>query len=345
MPNTKTTTTTRSSVTQQQQQNTQVTNAQQQDNTSPNNNRSTSSTDIPRPAANVEIIGSNAETPNVEPAAPDAQSTSESIIEESTASTTCDVRKRRYTRITSAKLNFSKKQPRLSHAGQRRIRNIQTTRQDIGEVIAETLSNSDTENGANQDGQASSSSKNTKDIPVDNFVQNSTVCSDGIEVAGKSSPLTVSHVRKRRKTNNDNKMKQEGQRSKTTTSWKMDEKEIVSDTSRGNKLNENESLEYKSSSSEISEARPQNQKSAWENFCFSENWDSFKLPRIRRLGRYLQESMPSVSQKIRHCVSDLELSSVEEKRLKEAGSPKRSVSASDIASLDGNSMIMNEIYQ
>ena len=345
MPNTKTTTTTRSSVTQQQQQNTQVTNAQQQNNTSPNNNRSSSSTDIPRPAANVEIIGSNAETPNVEPAAPDAQSTSESITEESTASTTCDVRKRRYTRITSVKLNFSKKQPRLSHAGQRRIRNIQTTRQDIGEVIAETLSNSDTENGANQDGQASSSSKNTKDIHVDNFVQNSTVCSDGIEVAGKSSPLTVSHVRKRRKTNNDNKMKQEGQRSKTTTSWKMDEKEIVSDTSRGNKLNENESLEYKSSSSEIPEARPQNQKSAWENFCFSENWDSFKLPRIRRLGRYLQESMPSVSQKIRHCVSDLELSSVEEKRLKEAGSPKRSVSASDITSLDGNSMIMNEIYQ
>lgn len=86
-------------------------------------------------------------------------------------------------------------------------------------------------------------------------------------------------------------------------------------------------------------------KTLWKNFCFAKNWDSFKLLRIPRLGIYLQETIPSVSQNIRQCVSDLELSAVEEKRLSEAGSPKRSVSENDVSSLRGNSTVFTEVSQ
>ena len=351
MPNTKTTT---SSVTQQQQ-NTQVTNPQRQNTTSPNNDGSTATPVTTSPPANVEMVGSNTEaltvgtstveTSTVETVNPsNVQSTSEPIVDEATTSTSCEVRKRRYTRIASVKLKFHKRQPRSSHVGPRRIRNIQTTRQDIGEVVSESLSNSDTENGVNQDGETSSNAKNSTSIPHDEFMRDASTSSDGIKVVGKCSPATVSHVRKRRKTDSGNKMKKEGKCSKTTT-WRIGGKEIVADKFERNKLEENESKKNRTSSSERAESQRRIQKSVWENFCFSENWDSFKLPRIRRLGVYLQESMPAVSRKIRHCVSDLELSSVEEKRLKGGGSPKRSVSASDITSLDSNTMLMNEIYQ
>lgn len=343
MPNTKTTT---SSGTQQQQ-NTQVTSSQQQNTTSPNNTGTTSTSVSTRPPANVEVVGSNAETSTVETSTVatvepnNVPSTSEPIIEETTASTSCQVKKRRYTRIASVRLKFHKKQPRLSD--QRRLKNIQTVRQDIGKVVPESLSNSDLENGVNQDGEASNNAKDSTDIPVDEFMKNASVSSDGIEVVGRCSAATVSHVRKRRKTDNGNKMKKEGKYNKTTM-LRMGRKEIEAEKFERNNLEENENIENRNSS-ERTESECQNRKSVWENFCFSENWESFKLPRIRRLGMYLQESMPSVSQKIRHCVSDLELSSVEEKRLKGGGSPKRSVSASDITSLDGNTMIMNEIYQ
>ena len=358
MPNTNTTT---NSATQQQH----VTNVQQQSTTSQLSYGSTSTAVTTTPAADVETVSSNVETvgSNVETVSSNVETVSSNVetvnpavlrasepTQENQPSTTCEVRKRRYTRIASVKLKFRKKQPRISHAGQRRIRNFKVTRQDIDDVVHESLNNDDAmKSGVNQDTKTSSNVNDINDDStyalVRDSAKNTSVSLDGIQMANGCSPARASHVRKRRKIVDGNKTKKEGQCSKSTT-WRITSKELVHDYSGKNKLKENASESMENTSSGRTESRSQNHmKSLWENFCFVKSWESFKLPRIRRLGMYLQETMPSVSQNIRHCVSDLELSSIEEKRLSEGGNLRRSVSASDISLLDGNSTVMSEICQ
>ena len=351
MPNPNATT---SSGTQRQQLR-RARDVQQPNTASQGSNGRVASSVIARPAANFEAVSSNVEAVSsnaepVDPNVPNVPRTTEPT-EENTASTSSEVRKRCYTRIASVKLKFHKKQPRLSHAGQRRIKNVKVTRQDIGHVVQESLNDGDTlENVANQGAETSSNANDLTDLTA-NLVQDSandpSVSLDGIRLVNRCSPVRVGHVRKRRRTDNSNKTKKEPQRVKSTT-WRIRSKEMMADGSGRTKLrgNASESMENKPGPSHTAESPAQNDvKSLWENFCIAKNWESLKLPRIRRLGMYLQESMPSVSHNIRHCVSDLELSSVEEKRLSECESPKRSVSASDISSLDSSSAVISEIYQ
>ncbi|CAB4013566.1 seipin-like isoform X2 [Paramuricea clavata] len=365
MPNTNTTT---NSATQQQH----VTNVQQQSTTSQLSNGRTSTAVTTTPAADVETVSSSVETvsssvetvsssvetvsSNVETVSSNVETVNPAVLraseptQENQPSTSCEVRKRRYTRIASVKLKFRKKQPRISHVGQRRIRNIKVTRQDIDDVVHESLNNDDAmESGVNQETKTSSNVNDVNDDSTFALVRDSakitSVSLDGIQMANGCSPARASHVRKRRKTGGGDKTKKEGQCSKSTT-WRITSNELVNDNSEKNKLKENASESMENKSSGRIESRSQNHmKSLWENFCFAKSWESFKLPRIRRLGMYLQETMPSVSQNIRHCVSDLELSSIEERRLSEGGSLRRSVSASDISLLDGNSTVMSEICQ
>lgn len=71
-------------------------------------------------------------------------------------------------------------------------------------------------------------------------------------------------------------------------------------------------------------------KSAWDGFSFAKNWQTFKLPRIRRLGINLQENVLSFTRRVRHCTSDLELSSAQETRLVQSNCTRRSASTSDL---------------
>lgn len=73
--------------------------------------------------------------------------------------------------------------------------------------------------------------------------------------------------------------------------------------------------------------------SVWDSFCFARKWETFKLRRIRRLGKYLQENMPSFTKGVGHCMSDLELSSCEKNRLIQANCTRRSASASDLTAI------------
>lgn len=92
-----------------------------------------------------------------------------------------------------------------------------------------------------------------------------------------------------------------------------------------------EKVETNLSSSKSDTEYPAEIQPTWDSFCFSTKWETFKLPRIRRLGKYLKETMPSFSKRVRHCISDLELSSVEEDRLVQTiNCTRRSASASDL---------------
>ena len=358
-PNTTTSSATQQQLQQQQQQQQQhqqhhqqrVRNMQQPNTASPTSNGHVSLAVLTRPVANFETVGSNLEAVGLNAETVDLNvPRATGPTQENTASTSCEVRKRRYTRIASVKLKFHKKQPRISHVGQRRIRNVKVTRQDTGNAVQESLCNHDiVENELNQDAETSTNANDfngSTERLVKDCAKDASVSFNRIQMLKKFSPTRVGHVRKRRKTNNGNKTREDGKHV-TSTTWRISSKETIANSER-NKLskNTNKSMENKPGPSHTTDSPAQSHiKSLWENFCVAKNWERFKLPRIRRLGMYLQETMPSVSQNIRHCVSDLELSSIEEKRLIECGSPKRSVSVSDISSLDSNSTVMSEIYQ
>ncbi len=134
MPNTNRTT---NGVTQQQH----VTNVQRQNSASQLSNGGTSTAAITTPVDNVETVSSNVEAvgSNVEAVSSNAEaviSNAEAVgshvemvnpnvrrpseqVQENIASTSCEVKKRRYTRVASVKVKFRKKQPRISHAGQK----------------------------------------------------------------------------------------------------------------------------------------------------------------------------------------------------------------------------------
>lgn len=71
-------------------------------------------------------------------------------------------------------------------------------------------------------------------------------------------------------------------------------------------------------------------ETGWDGFGFSESWETFKLPRIQRIGINLQENMLSFTRRLRHCTSDLELSSAEERRLIQTNCTRRSASTNDL---------------
>lgn len=347
MPNTSTTTT--NNVTSQQQH---VSNVQQRLGrqirpatviTSRNAGHETVSSNAQTVYSSLETVGTSAETISTGNETRDHNDLRASEpMQENLASTSRAVRKRRYTHIASVKLKINKKQQKTSNVVQRRIKSVKVTREGI---IQEFLNKGVAiETSVTGDKCASSNGSDAHNHMTTNptcSAKNSDVSVDGMPEDQSILPARLRHARKRRKSTGGSKTIDEIQCSKCSTYKRTREQP---DSLVNNKLTRNIKLDNEASDSEESRLQS-HMKTLWKNFCFAKNWNSFKLLRIPRLGIYLQETIPSVSQNIRQCVSDLELSAVEEKRLSEAGSPKRSVSENDVSSLRGNPTVFTEVSQ
>ena len=263
-------------------------------------------------------------------------------VQEDMASTSSEVKTQRYTRVSSVKYKLYRKQHKVSHTGPKQIRKYRVMRPGITDAVHEISDNDDIiESGADQAKEAIcnaiGSNDDWKDIPVRQTVGDVSLLSDGHLMANTCSPTRVVHLRKRRKTDDDNKKPRKQTVPSKNTMLKLVRKEVITNNSRNHKTAETRSSCQTESQSHF--------KSLWGGFCFAKDPENFRLARIRRLGMHLQEAMPSLPKTIRHCVSNLELSSAEEKRLNESISPKRSVSADDITSLNSEAAILSEIYQ
>lgn len=340
---------TTSSVTQHQH----VTSVQRQNAaSSQSNNGRTSTVVTATPVSNDEPSAisitpvSNVEAVSLNPGGPSQPAQDGTHIQENVPSTSSKMKRHRYTRVAHVKLRLHRKQPKISHTVQRRVKNVNVFKESDDDGVDESINSESTaiENGLSKEEEAANNDLTNA------FVRNSStgkLSFSDIQMARKSSPCRISHIRKRRRTEFVNKAKKEGELSKTT-SLRIVNKKVATDNSQKNKLKQNahKFTENGPGPSDRTKSRLQHDlNSVWDNFSFAKSWDYLKLPRMRRLGTYFQETMPSVSRKLKHCVSDLELSSLEEERFIESGSRKRSVSASDVTSLEDTVTVMSDIFQ
>lgn len=215
-------------------------------------------------------------------------------------SSTCRPRNSKVNGKHSIRITFEKKQLKLQNSLGKKAGNFDWQHQSVSE-------------GLRQDNGASTSyllQDNMHEIPTNKD--------------GSSNVHDIERDRKLEHAKSGKKEVKEGKNSSKRTS--SHSKKDKTKKSQAMKINLENNMSHSVSDIEFS---PETE-TGWDGFSLAENWQTFKLPRIRRLGINLKENVLSFTRRLRHCTSDLELSSAEETRLIQSNCTRRSASTSDL---------------